>query len=331
MAQDISRRQALQTAGAGALLLAMGDRLARPARAHPGSSPARVCRLAHMSDMHIQPERRAGEGMAAAFRHVGTLADKPQLIITGGDTIMDSMDADRARTQQQWDLWHRVVKDESPLPIRSCIGNHDVWGWNKGKSKTTGSEEKWGKGWATDALKLDERYIAFDLPKAGGTRGWRCIILDSVFPSGDGYIARLDEPQMDWLERTLRDHAQARPDDYILIVSHIPILSACVFFDTKPGSPRNKEVSPSLMHEDCAALKALFARYPQVRACLSGHIHQLDRVEFNNVTYLCNGAVSGAWWKGRHVDCDEGYAVIDLFDDGTIRREYATYGWKAEA
>jgi 3',5'-cyclic-AMP phosphodiesterase len=56
----------------------------------------------------------------------------------------------------------------------------------------------------------------------------------------------------------------------------------------------------------------------------------VDRVDYNGVSYLCNGAVCGSWWKGRHHDCDEGYAVLDLYDDGSFDCEYMKYGWKAE-
>jgi len=334
---NLTRRDALRIGGAGLLAVMAGGcatetRTSANAQAAAGSGARkRICRVAHMTDMHVQPELAGGEGMAAAFRHVAALADKPDLIITGGDTVMDSMDQDHARTQTQWDLWHRVARDEASLPIHSCIGNHDVWGWNKAKSKTTGAEQKWGKGWAVEALKLQERYYAFDLPgrNGGGEGGWRCVILDSIHPSGNGYTGKLDEAQKDWLTRELRDTSARPAPPNILIVSHIPILSACVFFDTKKDAPRNMEVVGGLMHEDCAELYRLFARHPRVRACLSGHIHQIDKVEFNGVTYLCDGAVCGAWWKGRHVDCDEGYALVDLYDDGSVERRYVTYGWKA--
>jgi 3',5'-cyclic AMP phosphodiesterase CpdA len=334
MSDRISRRDALKLGGAGLLgatLIQSGcatSPATRASAAMPGNTRTRVCRVAHMTDIHVEPELRAGEGMAAAFAHVAALDDKPDIVITGGDMVMDSMDQDHERTKVQWDLWNRVMNDGCPYPRRSCIGNHDVWGWNKSKSRTTGSEAKWGKGWALDAMKMDARYSAFDLPTRQPGRSWRCIILDSIQPHEQGYTGNLDEAQMDWLTRELRD---SRKDQNIVIVSHIPILSACVFFDTKIDAPRNMDVVGGLMHSDAAELKRLFGQHPNVKACLSGHIHQIDRVEFNGVTYLCNGAVSGAWWKGRHVDCDEGYALVDLYDDGSVERRYVTYGWEAKA
>ena len=102
-------------------------------------------RIAHLTDIHVEPELRAGEGMAACFHHVQQLADKPDLILTGGDSVMDSFEADDARTTLQWNLWNSVLKNECWIPVRSCIGNHDVWGWIKSKSKTTGQEPNWGK------------------------------------------------------------------------------------------------------------------------------------------------------------------------------------------
>jgi hypothetical protein len=54
-------------------------------------------------------------------------------------------------------------------------------------------------------------------------------------------------------------------------------------------------------------------------------------VDFDGVTYICDGAVSGAWWKGPEDNCPEGYGVIDLHPNGTWSHEYKTYGWKADS
>jgi Icc protein len=83
------------------------------------------------------------------------------------------------------------------------------------------------------------------------------------------------------------------------------------------------------MHIDARKIKQLFAKHPNVKLCMSGHLHLVDRVDFGGVTYFCNGAVSGNWWKGKRQDCDAGYAVLDLFDDGSFERQYIEYGWKA--
>ncbi len=81
------------------------------------------------------------------------------------------------------------------------------------------------------------------------------------------------------------------------------------------------------MHLGAARLKDLFSAYPNVKLCLSGHIHLVDRVVDNGVTYCCNGAVCGNWWKGDHKECDEGYTIIDLYSDGSFQNQYVVYNW----
>jgi predicted phosphodiesterase len=83
------------------------------------------------------------------------------------------------------------------------------------------------------------------------------------------------------------------------------------------------------VHVDHPRFQELFAKHPNVKACLSGHLHIVERIEFGGVSYLCNGAVSASWWKGKHRGTDFGYAVVDLHDDGTVENRYVPYGWTA--
>lgn len=288
---------------------------------HDSGPRKRVLRLAHLTDIHVQPERRAHEGLAACLKHVQALPDKPELILTGGDLIMDAFDRDEARTKLQWEIFTQVLREHCAIPVRHTLGNHDIWGWNRKKSGTTGSERRWGKTWACEVLGLERPYCSYD------RAGWHFIHLDSVAPDGDGYCAKLDEAQLAWLASDLETAAAARP---VLITSHIPIVTICPTLNAKVD-PQLKEhrVSGALMHRDARQLKALFLKHRNVRVCLSGHLHQNERIEFNGVTYLCNGAVSGAWWRGKHHETDAGYALVDLYDDGTFDTQYLTYGWQA--
>lgn len=312
----ITRRDALRVGG----LAALGTLAGLPAiAAERKGTGGRVLRIAHLTDTHIQPELRAHEGLAACLKHVNALEDKPDLIVTGGDHIFDSMATSEARAREQWDLWTKVLRDENGIPVESCLGNHDVWGWTKSKSGVTGAEPMYGKRWAVDALGMGGRY------RAATRAGWRIIFLDSVFPNGESYIAKLDDEQLEWLKGELAASAGMR----VLVVSHIPIFSVAVLeFGGKEERTENR-VPAGLMHVDAGRLHAMFVKHGNVRACLSGHLHLVDRCEYDGVSYLCNGAVSGNWWKGRHRRCDEGYALVDLYDDGRVEREYVVYGWKA--
>jgi Icc protein len=118
-------------------------------------------------------------------------------------------------------------------------------------------------------------------------------LLKQAGPKLDGgwYTIRLDEEQFAWLERDLAATPVDRP---VMVLSHAPILSAAVL-------AVDKQV------KDEADLN--------------------EQVSYNGVTYISNGAVSGNWWNGRHFRTDNGYAMVNLYDDGSFDNEYFTYGW----
>lgn len=334
MSSDLNRRDVLKAGafagalgmmlGPGSLLRHAGAAAIQPQSPAPATgAPKRAIRLVHMTDMHIQPELKAFEGVGACLRHMQSLADKPSLILTGGDLVMDSLAQDATRTGALWDLWSKTLKDNCSLPVEHCLGNHDIWGWNKSKSGVTGDEPKWGKRWALDVLGLDKPYRTFD--KAG----WRFIVLDSVFPGpkpDGGYIGKLDDEQFAWLEGVLNQTPSTMP---VLVLTHIPILTVTALARQSKPVVEKHEVAAGSMMTDMPKIVKLFEKHPNVKICLSGHIHDLDVIDYKGVKYLCNGAVSGAWWKGKDGHCDEGYALIDLYDNGAVKHAYQTYGWNA--
>jgi Icc protein len=287
--------------------------------------PRRSLRIAHLTDIHLQPERRAAEGLTACLEHVHSLPERPDLILNGGDVVMDAVTASWDRTQRLWDLWEDVVGKSCRIPMEHCLGNHDIWGTKKERSGCTGSEPLYGKKLAMERLGLSERYRSFD------RGGWHFIVLDSSFiDASGGFTARLDEEQLEWLREDLQATSSHVP---VLVLSHVPIVAgASVFFTGGEGEAErsgNWVVPAQWMHIDARALCRLFAWHPNVRLCLSGHTHLCDRLDYNGTTYLCDGAVSGMWWRGDYWGTPPGYAVIDLFEDGSFDHEYVATGWKA--
>ena len=328
-AAKLTRRQWLKWFG-GTAAAAAGARLFGTPAAFawsPATTPRkRLLRVAQITDIHVQPELRAGEGFAACLRHIQSQPDKPSLILNTGDCVMDASKRDRTRTELQWKLWNDVLKAENSLPIEHTIGNHDVWGWNKKKSGTTGQEPRWGKQYAMDELGLAKPYHSFD------RGGWHFVALDSIHPFEDAFVPRVDDEQFAWLEADL---ARTDPKTPTLVMSHVPIFSVTSFWST--GADKNLEggaqitIARHAMHQDYRRLKDLFKRHPNVKACISGHMHFIDRADYMGVRYFCSGAVCGGWWKSdRNDECKPGYAMLDLYDDGTVEREYVSYGWKLD-
>jgi len=281
----------------------------------------RSVRVAQITDIHLQPELGAAKGFAQCLHHLQSQADAPKLILNTGDSIMDAMAQGEIRTKLQWDLWKGLLKEDCSLPIEHALGNHDYWGINRKKSGTSGEEPTWGKRWALDELGLEKSYRSFD------RFGWHFIVLDSVDPFQNSYKAQLGEEQMEWLKQDLARTPKQTP---VLVMSHIPIVSAGAILNGVEETPdRNLKISGGLMHLDSSKIHKLLREHGNVKLCLSGHLHILDRVEYDGITYLTSGAVSSSWWKGIRLDrFDYGYALVDLYEDGSFNHEYVPYGWK---
>ncbi len=329
MKKHFSRRSFLQTAAAAAagLALAKPGYITAAAEKPAAKAKKRVLRFCHLSDIHLYDQRQAAKGLAKALEHVNRQSPKPDMIITGGDNIFDAYSSTEQSVKAQFELLKKVMKDNTDIYTKYCLGNHDIWGWDKNNSKTSGEEGGWGYAWAAMELELDDGpYYSFD---AGG---WRFAILNSTFahPYREGqYIGRLDEKQFAWLKGLIEGTPQDMP---VLIISHIPILTACDYekIRSEKSEPVDIVISGSAIHVDGPPLLRLFNEQgAKVKLCLSGHHHRVDRIDYMDVIYICDGAVSGAWWKGPNKDCDEGYGLIDLYSDGTFEHQYVQFGWTA--
>lgn len=304
-----SRRSFLRHAAAAAAAAPLS--LAAP---HPGSDRRR----AHLTDVHVEPEGVAPHGMTRALHAAQRLEDPPELLLNGGDCIMDALGTPKDRVRAQWATWRRTLQAENDLPVLSCIGNHDVWGWSMKEGKPAG-DPLYGKAWAVDALEIGHRFYSVD------RAGWHFVVLDSSYPApGGGYTARLDEEQFEWLREDLARTPPAMP---VCVLSHIPIIGFCPFFDGDNEQEGHWRVPGAWMHLDARRIKDLFTEHPNVRLALSGRIHLQDRVDYLGVTYLCNGAVSGAWWKGSYQEFPPAFAVVDLYDDGSFDHQLVPYAW----
>lgn len=277
------------------------------------SFPKKSIRIAHITDTHIQPHIGAAKGFEKCLHHIYSLNQKCDYIINGGDAIMGMHGASENSIGKQWELYKAILKSENKLPILNCIGNHDIY-----RKKKDIASFLDGKKEAIEHINLNNSFYSYQVSN------WKIIILDSIQPclEGKGYQGKIDEEQLHWFKKELES---TEKETHILIVSHIPILSACVFLDGKNFKNGEWHVPETWMHGDAEELVELFAKHPNVKLAISGHIHLTDRIEYNQVTYCCNGAVSGNWWMGSYKQTKPGYALIDLFEDGSFENKYVIY------
>ncbi|CCG98764.1 metallophosphoesterase [Fibrella aestuarina BUZ 2] len=311
----MNRRNLLKTSGVGLASLALPQVTPTGGVASLVSNraPNRQLRIAHLTDVHMQSVVGAAKGFARCLHHVQNLPEPPDLLMNGGDAIMEAHGRGRSSVERQWRLYNEVLAANNSLSTLSCVGNHDIWCREESTQALAD-----GKQWAMDNLQLPTPYYSLD------RNGWHLIVLDSVQANTNGswYTAHLDEAQFDWLKKDLTNVPATTP---VLVFSHVPILAACVFFDGKRYEGQTWNVPGRWMHTDARQLVDLFHQHPNVKACLSGHIHLTDRVDYNGVSYYCNGAVSGAWWFGNYQHTQAGYALVDLYEDGSVQNQYVTY------
>lgn len=301
----ISRRGLIGT-GAAALAL--------PSLSHANVFK-KTLRVAHMTDFHIQPELHAFEGSEKAFAHA--MRQKPDLILSGGDHVMDSFEQSEARTKQQWDLFDRLRKEHMNVPLHPALGNHDCWGWFKKQSGTTGNEPRWGKKWFCDFFEIPRTYYSFD------QGGWHFVVLDNIkLVVGEAYDGEIDPEQLEWLKDDL-----AKTKKPTLVMSHIPLMSVTSLALSYDPKPRSFIVTSGLMTNNLEDIQAVFRANPQVKIALSGHTHRIDRIDYDGVAYLCGGAVCGNWWKGAVDRFKPGYRILDLHEDGSFTEAFHEWGW----
>jgi 3',5'-cyclic AMP phosphodiesterase CpdA len=301
----MERRSIIKQLGGLALLpsLAFGKGANRAAKP--------VLRVAHITDVHLKNDLGAPAKFSKCLKHIQQQSPKVDMILNGGDVVMDMNKENITTINDQWKLWHGMLKNECSIPMHYCLGNHDIWWLEDSKQDVF-----YGKKYALNQLQLPSPYYSFT------NAGWKFIVLDSVHLDIDNtwYIGKLGDAQMAWLQQELANTSTTTP---VCVMSHIPILTATNMVE---DDIVNKwEFLGGDMHTDVAKIINVFNKYPQVKLCLSGHIHLRDKVTYNRQTYICNGAVSGAWWNGIKRETQPGYGLIDLYADGSFKEEYVPY------
>ena len=267
-----------------------------------------------MTDFHVQPELGAAKGMDLALEHA--MKNHPDLVLCGGDCIMDGAAQDQARTALQWKIFKDLMDKHCKMPVHYTLGNHDVWGWNRKDSHTTGSEAEWGKKWFCDNFGYKETYHSFD-------RGaWHFVILDNILETTDSFNGALGAAQLEWLDADL-----ATTTKPTLIVTHIPLISVTTLVGSYNSQANEWRIGGDDLTRDLATTMSIFAKHPHVKIALCGHEHMVDRVDYKGISYLCGGAICGNWWKGVYNGFAPGYRMFDLHDDGTFTEQYIAWGW----
>jgi len=264
----------------------------------------------HFTDPHIQPELKADEGCRQAFGKMNRL--KADFALSGGDLVFDVLAVGRPRADALFRMYRENVK-RLEMPVYNTIGNHDVFGLYT-QSGVAPSDEKYGKRMYEDAI--GKRYYSFR------HKGWHFAVLDSIGMTADRqYIGEIDDEQLSWLANDLAAAGTSVP---MVLVTHIPLLSAFPQIAAPPGAPTR-----GMLVTNVRDVLKILAPY-KVKAVLQGHTHICETIHYHGTQFITSGALSGNWWKGKRLGFDEGFGVLTVRGE-QITWRYETYGWQSVA
>ena len=167
-----------------------------------------------VTDMHFSPS--IDKSKIAANFLIDYLKKHPEIniLINGGDAVYDVAKLKYPAGEDLWQFW-KWFRSQIKIPVYNCLGNHDIYEWELSAEAIANPANS--KAAALKHLDMPGNYYSF---KQGR---WKFIVLDSQTYVLKGYKAALDAEQVKWLaEELLKDM-----DQRLVVVSHIPIISAC--------------------------------------------------------------------------------------------------------
>lgn len=278
-------------------------------------------RVAHLTDIHLEDTPVARKGLAhclRAAREAGAVA-----ILNTGDSFRRLDGSTLAAVEPQWRAWREATKD-CPLPIHSCLGNHDLWTPPKSDEPNHAGHPGLAQGGRAESIRLLGMPAQWHAVRLGGWRFLMCDSTAAMAKPGSDYA--FGAAQMAWIEKelsTLGEHEHAA------LCCHVPVQSVGAWMWMVNRSPREKWGFPrGDLQLDLREVTDLLRRFPRAKAVLSGHVHYVDAVEYLGVTHLNSGAVSGNWWRGDGVldrDFPPAFALVDFHPDGRVERRMVGY------
>ena len=271
----------------------------------------------HYTDIHVEPELHAAQGFSKAVDSMKRAAPDAAFALCGGDLVFDANAVSYSRAALLYDLYQEQ-EERLGLPVRHCLGNHDIFGLDPVKSGTTAGDPHVGKALFKQRTGLAKTYYSFD------HGGWHFAVLDTVQITPDSsWRGFVDDAQMAWLAADLEKAGKATPT--VLLV-HMPLLCAITQYTKGTTEP----TPDKLIVANGLAVHELIRPY-NVRAVMQGHTHVVEEIAYLGTRYISAGAICGDWWKGWRLGVHpEGFTVCTAHANGDFDWRYVPYGWVAD-
>jgi 3',5'-cyclic AMP phosphodiesterase CpdA len=304
----MTRRRFLGTAAAGFFTVFSGcsRKAIWPAR---GSEKGSV-RVLFYTDVHTHPAWQIPDALAQAAAAIN--AQKPDLVIAGGDLITGGFQSSAATVAPRWDEYmkmHRAIRGD----VYPVIGNHDLVAAIPEDGTLPAEDPRFVY---RQKMDLGRIYYSFDAV------GYHFIMLDSIQVTGDKYKyqGKIRREQLEWLKQDLARVPHGTP---IVLATHIPLLSS--FYLATEGATCAAKKNRVIVN-NLDVLRLINAH--NVILVLQGHLHVKELIMWRGTTFIVGGAICGKWWRGPWHGTQEGFSTLTLTGN-RVYWEYIDYGWKA--
>ena len=277
----------------------------------PSPAPDHLARLAFLTDLHTRVEWDTPQALSRCADLIN--AQKPDLVICGGDLITDGFTLTPGQVADRWQALRTSLWDRLQAPIYTAIGNHDL----------VGVEPADGSAPAPDIRADFLAFTGYDRTYYSvAAAGCHLVFLDPFVVTGDEarYQGAISDEQLAWLRADL---AGVDPQIPLVLVVHMPLLTG--YFQATRGAaepaPRNRVVTNNReVLEACAG--------HNLRLVLQGHLHVNELLRWRDTTLVTGGAVCGQWWRGPWQGTAEGFGLATLYAD-RVDWTYHALGWQA--
>jgi 3',5'-cyclic AMP phosphodiesterase CpdA len=228
-------------------------------------------RFAHLSDPHVDAGNvgRLRAALAEARRRAADLA------VVSGDLVKDALRVGEAEARAEFGLY-RAETQRAGLPVRSVIGNHDVFGIERERSHVAASHPSYGKRMYEETL--GPRYYSFNRGRI------HFVVLDTVGVDDMWYYGFLDAEQLAWVGKDL---SFVPPGATVVTIGHIPLRSGSFAREYVAEGPAHTlqtvdgRVSFRHIVRNVPDLEALLKPYRWTLA-LQGHAHMGERLRMED-------------------------------------------------
>ena len=225
----------------------------------------------HVSDPHTSPAN------IARLERVRQIAVKrrPAFVLITGDLVADALRVGEAEARSLFELYKKTI-DTFPVPVRSALGNHDIFGIERDASKVSADHPLYGKKMFQHYLGPD--YYSFDHGKV------HFVVLDTVDVDDTKYYGHVDAEQLAWIGSDL---ARVPAGTTVVAVTHIPLITGALsVWGYREGMGagdtiveiQGKKVFRHVVNNTADVL----ARFSGARLSLvlGGHTHGHEKLEF---------------------------------------------------